>query len=162
MASEVNNSSRLISSIFLQIFMNIMLRDMIFFSLSLSPANKLSPPSSPLAEGKDDWTVLDHDNEPTSLSPVSTMQSSLQATSPPATTNSGNKLGGKISSTFTFKMFRPGRRAQSDSGSVLSKDQGSRRNVQQPEIQTCYKCKVVRVVWIVSRYRIGFPCFKCW
>ena len=125
-------------------------------SLSLSPASKLSPPLSPSVESREDWTLLNHDAEPASQAPVSTTHPPVQPTSPlPATTNSGTKLGGKLANTFNFKMFKPGKRSQSESGSLAAKDEASKRNVQQPGTQTCYKCKVVRtvqgVVWAHAR-----------
>ena len=118
----------------------------ISLSPSLSPANKMSPPASPSAEGKEEWTILDNNNDPVSPPPVPTSPTSHQATSPPAPTNSGTKLGGKISNTFNFRMFKPGKRSQNDSGSVPSRDQGSRKVIHQSGTQTCYKCKVVRMV----------------
>ncbi|XP_070195586.1 TBC1 domain family member 2B-like [Littorina saxatilis] len=110
--------------------------------ISPTATTKFSPPISPSAEAREDWTVLERDAE---SHPPANPNPPPQPTSPPATTDSGNssgKFGGKLATTF--KMFKPRKSSQSESGSSTAKEQGSRKLQPSSGTQTCYKCKALQ------------------
>ena len=121
-------------------------------------ANKTSPSPS-FSDGRDDWTLLDNDNEPNSPPPAAALNQPPQATSIMAASNSGGKFGGKFA-----KMWKSVKRSPTDSGPVSGpsgREVGSRKAVYNLDGQTCFKCKVVSkdVLGVMHGVTVTMPAF---